>query len=259
MNRQTRNEPAPQRKDFMTASPADMRLFLIGTVHRDPRGEERLRLMLERLRPALLTVEMSPYAYNYRRLHSRPQLLRLERIIERLAKELGCPLERLDRHPAVVGIRDLLELPFEYRAAKAYAENSGAALELVDLSEVSAPKLRRVETGLITYQNLKVLLRQPTEVTETGNEDYAAARQFLHPEASEMLRRSFLSGKRGSEGIGSRDAAMASAIEGLLQRWPERRLAHIGGWVHMVDDPQQQTLYSRLSAWQPVRRLLVES
>lgn len=240
----------------MTDNQMTGRLFLIGTVHRDSHGEQRLRQVLERLRPALVTVEMSPYAYQYRTLQSRPQLLRLERILERLAEELECPREHLENHPAIADIHEMLALPFEYRAARAYASAAGAALELIDLSEISAPKLRRVESGLISYQNLKVLVRQPTETRPGGDEGYSTARQLLADDAVESLRRAFLNGKRGPEGIGPRDAAMAEAIARLLQLWPERRLVHIGGWVHLVEDPQQETLFSRLADWEPARRLL---
>jgi len=239
--------------------PSSGRLYLAGSVHRDPRGEERLTRMLQRLRPALVTVEMSPYAYEYRSLQARPQLLRLERILERLATELGRPAADLAGHPAIADIRDLLALPFEYRAARTYADACGAALELVDLSEISAPKLRQVESGLITYQNLKVLVRQPTEVLDSGNEGYTSARQLLDEDAPLSLRRSFLAGRRGKEGIGPRDATMANRIGALLHQWPERRLVHIGGWVHLVDDPEGETLFTRLREWRPRRILLDES
>ncbi|PNU20375.1 hypothetical protein C2E25_07365 [Geothermobacter hydrogeniphilus] len=240
----------------MSDHPISDRLFLIGTVHRDRYGEERLSRILEQLRPGLVTVEMSPYARDYRTGQTRPQLLRLERILKRLAKELGCPLQQLNRHPAIADIRGLLALPFEYRAARAYADADGADLKLVDLSEVSIPKLRQVETGLISYRNLKILVRRPTGVPPSGNEGYAGARQLLAEDAPESLRRTFLRNRRGTEGIGPRDAAMAEKIVELLQRRPEQRLVHIGGWVHLIDDPQQQTLYSHLAAWRPQRLLL---
>lgn len=238
--------------------PTDARLTLLGTVHRDTQGEARLAGLLERLRPHLLTVELSPYGHQYRTLQTRPLLARLERILDRLAEEYDRPREVIASHPAIVDIRALLELPFEYRAAEAYARTHGAVLKLIDLSEVSVAKLRRVESGLISYRNLRLLVQRPGEVRMINDEGYATARQLLAKEASSSLRRSFLAGKRGKEGIGPRDEVMAKEIDRLLKDRPEQRLVHIGGWVHLVDDPEGESLFSRLTAWKPLRNLLSE-
>lgn len=193
------------------------RLTLLGTVHRDSQGKNRLTHLLEELRPNLITLEMSPYGYEYRTLRTRPLIARLERILDRLADEFDQPRDTFASHPAIVDIRELLELPFEYRAAEAYARTHGATLKLVDLSEVSVAKLRRVETGLISYRNLRVLVQRASEATLINNESYTTARQLLADTATVSLRRSFLAGKRGKEGIGPRDAAMAKEIERQLK------------------------------------------
>jgi hypothetical protein len=49
---------------------------------------------------------------------------------------------------------------------------------------------------------------------------------------------------------------MAAAIRTGLRQRPGVRLAHIGGWVHLVDDPQGETLYSLIRDFQPERILL---
>lgn len=235
----------------------DHRLTLIGTVHRDRHGESKLRRLLNELRPGEITLEMSPAALSYRQHHARAQLLRLERILDRLAAELGRDRQALQAHPSVADIWALLAPPFEYRSAAAYAEAAGIPLSLVDLSEVSAAKLKKVESDLITYRNLKVLVGLPAESETTAEEGYAVARSMVLGNAGRAVRRSFLEKRRGREGVGPRDAWMAEEIRRRLNAHPQRRLAHIGGWVHLVEDDGGETLYSRLQDLAP-RRLLLE-
>lgn len=234
-----------------------MTLTLIGTVHRDREGAVKLRRMLERLRPDEITLEMSPMALRYRRIHGRPQLLRLERILERLATESGREKSTLRNHPAIEDIRALLALPFEYRSASEYAEDVGIPLSLIDLSEISAIKLKKIESGLITYRNIKVL----TSLSETDapphRESYRVARAMILSAPEKRVRREFLRKRRGVEGIGLRDREMAREIRHRIGSRPLRHLVHIGGWVHLVEDEQGETLYSRLQDLAP-RRILLE-
>jgi hypothetical protein len=232
-------------------------LTLIGTVHRDPRGYERLSALLETLRPGRLTLEMSPAALLYRR--SRADLLskRLETILNDLAAELGRSRSDLEEHPTVAGIRTLLDLPFEYRAAVDFADRSGASLALIDDSAISTDKLKKVESELITYCNLRVLVALPSTVSDHGNEGYHTAKQMIFDPFDPPVNLAYLQGRRGREGIGDRDRAMAEEIRRQLEGGARGHLAHIGGWVHLMEDPRGETLFSRLNDLQP-RRLLLE-
>lgn len=236
----------------MAAAPG--RLVLVGTVHRDPAGEERLAALLDTLGPDLLTLEMSPAAARYRRTRGLLLAARLERILSRLSGEQERPREELSTHPAARDIRTLLALPYEYRAAAAHAERARIPLELIDLDEISLRKLRRVEEELVTYRNLRTLLRLPP-TPAPGAEDYRLARTLLRPEALARLREDFLARRRGDEGIGHRDADMAATLRRLCAACPQACLVHIGGWVHLVDDPLGETLYSRLRDLAPERLL----
>jgi len=235
--------------------PDARQLTLIGTVHRDCAGEKRLTELLEELAPDLITLEMSQAAFDYRQMYARPLLLRLERILDQLAEAGEETKERLASHPRIIGIYELLAFPFEYRAAETFAAPRGIPVQMIDLSSVSLTKLRRVERGLITKRNIKTLLNLPVEEGPAIPENYNCANSLLACEAPEALRWAFLRGRRGEEGIGPRDAAMADAIGRLLAQNPGH-LAHIGGWVHLVEDPQGETLRSRLAAANPTCRLL---
>lgn len=231
------------------------RLTLIGTVHRDPAGESRLAALLDELRPDFITLEMSPAARDYRQRQGQMLLQRLDFILDRLAGETDTPRATLAAHPAIEGIRTLLALPYEYRAAHAYATSANIPLELIDLSEVSLHKLRRIENSLITYRNLKTLVTLPVAPDEPRNEGYATARALLdRPSAS--LCSSFLAGCRGLEGVGPRDRHLGEELRNRLASGRARHLVHIGGWVHLIDDPHGETLFALLRDAAPHRVLL---
>ncbi|BCR07036.1 hypothetical protein DESUT3_41050 [Desulfuromonas versatilis] len=236
--------------------PPQTRLTLVGTVHRDPQGRAKLLRLLEELRPDLLTLEMSPAALHYRQLHSRHLGLRLERILERLARERGEDRRSVAGHPAVADILSLLELPFEYQACAAWAEQSGTPLRLIDLGEISVAKLKRVETELITYRNLRVLVGLPEGAEKTSGEGLGFARLLLGERLDEAVRQAFLERHRGEEGIGQRDKWMEGKIRELLRSRPGGHLVHVGGWLHLVADRRAETLYSRLADLAPQRLLL---
>lgn len=234
-------------------------LTLIGTVHRDPRGAERLLNLLRRLHPDLLTLEMSEKGLAYRQGEGRRQLRRLDRILARLAGELLTEPATLQAHPAVADIRTLLALPFEYQAAAAFAAEATVPLQLIDRSDVSAAKLQRVEAELITYRNLKVLVSLPAGAEKSDVEGYGRAHAMITRDPGEAVRQAFLEGRRGEEGIGPRDRWMAGEIRRLLAARRGVHLVHVGGWVHLIEDARGETLFSLLADLAPQRFLLGEA
>jgi len=231
--------------------------ILIGTVHRDREGETKLQRLLEEIGPEIITLEMSAYACRYRQAQGSAQLLRLDRILHRLSRETERSEEELAAHPTVIDIRTLLALPFEYRAASLYAQGRDIPLHLIDLSNVSAVKLRRVETELITYKNLKILTALPENHRPAAEEEgYATARALIFGGCRSEVRQSYLERRRGDEGVGPRDAWMATELRRRVETSRGRRVVHIGGWIHLLEDEKRETLYSRLEDLHPVRMLL---
>jgi len=232
------------------------RLTLIGTVHRDPRGDQRLSALLQWLQPDHVSLEMSPYARDFRLQRSAALRLRLQRLLERIAAGSGASCQQLSSHPAVRDILCLLELPFEYRSASAYCTAEGIELTLVDDSRVSARKLGRVTRSLITRRNLEILVSLPVQATSSaGTEGYLQAARLLGDRAGPEQRQAFLAARRSNEGIGPRDRAMAERIR-RIWRQGAGHLVHIGGWVHLLEDARGETLYARLRDLQPQRLLL---
>lgn len=229
------------------------RLTLVGTLHRAPRGRDRLASLLGELQPDVLTLEVSPYAIAFRRRRGPLLLVRLAALLDRLAAETNRPRVELAAHPEVSGIRALLELPFEYQAASAHAAAANIPLELLDSSLVSARKLRRVDRALLTWKNLAVLVTLPT----TGaTENMTLARKLVWETSDAPLRQAFLEPRRGPEGIGPRDRRMAQKIRRHLENSRGGHLVHVGGWLHLVEDERGETLYSLLRDWRPRRILL---
>lgn len=234
--------------------PRPGRLTLVGTVHRDSQGEERLTKLLRQLAPDELTLEMSPTSLRYRQERGHLLLQRLERILTRLVAP-GRDRDTLENHPALADIHRLLALPFEYRVAADHAQRNGVPLSLIDLPEVSQRKLQRVESELITLPNLRALLAHPA--LPASAETYQTAAALVLRQSAASVRSAFLAARRGDEGIGPRDRAMATTIRRHLDTAPHCHLVHIGGWVHLIDDPAGETLFSLLADLAP-RRLLLD-
>ncbi len=232
-------------------------LTLVGTVHRDSRGEERLGHLLDRLQPGVITLELSDASLRFRRERGGLQCCKLGRILESIAADRSIPVPELEAHPTVVQIRQLLGFPFEYQAASAYARRQNIPLLLIDRPDVAVRKLAKIERELITRRNLRTLTGLPAESVGEQGEGYGVARALLGCASAVTTRQAFLAGKRGGEGIGPRDLHMATEIRRYLGACPERHLLHIGGWVHLVeDDVAGETLFSRLADLSPQRLLL---
>ena len=232
-------------------------LTLVGTVHQDRRGEERLGRLLAQLQPGAITLELSDASLRFRRDRGTPQLRKLGRILASIAADRSMPAAELEAHPTVVQIRQLLGYPFEYRAASSYAQSRNIPLLLIDRPDVAEHKVAKIESELITLRNLKTLTGLPVESAGELEEGYGVARTLLGCASAASTRQAFLAGKRGVEGIGPRDLHMATEIRRYLGASPERHLLHIGGWVHLVeDDVAGETLFSRLADLSPLRLLL---
>ena len=96
-------------------------LTLVGVVHRDPRGRALLAQVLDRLRPDLITLQLSPYALRFRRGRAAAVLAELDRNLVRAAADLGLSAAAAAAHGAVRCLRAQLAVPFEFLAAREYA------------------------------------------------------------------------------------------------------------------------------------------
>ena len=229
-------------------------LTLIGTVHHDPRSAAPLAQLLGELHPDQLTVEICPHFVVYRQTHGVLLQRKMGMILERLAGQSPPSASPLQDHPDIVAIRNLLGLPYEYCVASTYAQKKRIELHAIDEADTSLLKLRQVEERLISLQHLKRLASSPGGAAPSHAHRYEVARQLLSTPDVRM-RAAFLKGCRGEEGIGRRDEQLAEKIRTLVHS-DSGHLVHIGGWVHLIDDPGNETLYSLLKDLNPQRILL---
>ena len=222
-------------------------LVLVGTVHRDPKGYARLFRLLERERPAFITVEISPYSRTLRVQQSA--LLRniLRKNLRRIQKEGGQPLTAILSHSLIMGIFFLLKEPFEWQAAKKFASRNGILLQDIDLSAFAQDHLANL-SELITLKNLHALLGlRSLSYLELVQTQYSRASFLFHyPPSIRITPPAFQ----------EREVYMAGKIRELSQESKGRKILHIGGWEHLIDFPEGNSLFGLLKDLQPQRVLL---
>ena len=130
---------------WATAPPAlpSENLILIGTVHGDPRGYERVTRLLEWLRPEVVTVEISRFSVRYRRAWEDRWRRQLQEALAELPPGAA-------GHPAMQKVAAQIALPFEYRAARDYSRENGVRCLPLDLGGLSRRHLPRYGRELLS-------------------------------------------------------------------------------------------------------------
>jgi hypothetical protein len=228
-------------------------LTLVGTVHRDPQGLTKLVKELAWLKPHVITLEFSMYGLTYRR---RRKKILTEKLLQGLQEirepeTLKLPqLKGLLRSIGIGGIAALLDLPFEYKAARFYSQRHGLSLHCLDSSLYSRQLLNNVEE-LISPENLKkVIDSENTPLAETVKREYKRAENILHKGMSS----SWLQLMHTDEDWQKREHFMADRLRKIVVTYQGQDIVHIGGWQHIVTN--QGTLYNLLEDLKPQRILL---
>lgn len=233
----------------------DKELILIGTVHRDPGGAEKLRKILTKARPVAVAVEVSPYGLFYRYRNGRRLLRRLMRTVKRLAEDLQVSWRRWGQ---IHAIRTQIQLPFEYRTALSYCRDTGAELSCIDSSTWSKRWIHDQWQHLLSSKNLKALLKQlPEDLRDEVGRDYKMATLLLDPGHRSLIS-AFAKTWSADLHWQQRETDLARVLEGLYDKVDKGRLAYVGGWQHLLGPNAGGTLYERLEHLQPRRVLLDE-
>ena len=222
-------------------------VVLVGTVHRDPKGYAKLFHLLEQERPSVITVEISPYSRAFRVQQAAALRARLKENLQKVGKERGPSLREIISQSAVLEIFLALREPYEWRAAKNYAERHGIEVMDIDLSGYAEEKLSYL-TELISLENVRALLRLPSfDLSRQVESQYARAKfLFAHPPSSWPV----------NEEVRHREAHMAEKIRGFARQKNEGKTLHIGGWEHLVEFPQGKSLFGLVKDLQPNRIIL---
>ncbi len=239
-----------------TAVP-EARLFLLGTIHRDPRGEELLKRMLDRIGPTIVSVETSPYAVRFRMKHARRQLQLLDERLRLLAKKRNLEIESILQLEPFRNIRNQIALPFEFSASRDYAHSRSTTVVCTDDSESSKNKLPFLEE-LISMPNLEAMLRlaprHPSESFENLRKQVAVR---FHGKSApwELI---LMDGDTSVE-WNRRTDTMERKIRRLWARTKAASggvLVHIGGWLHLGGEGFWPNLTRRLADLSPVAGFL---
>jgi len=224
-------------------------LVLVGTVHRDPRGKTKLLRLLQREQPSALSVEISPYARIFRNQKAAAFRAALRENLRRIHQEEGLAWRRILSHSAIQGIFLLLKEPYEWRAAKAYGEETKCRIQDIDLSEYSEGKLFHLPE-LVSRENLRTLLSLSFPgLNEQVRNHYGRARfLFSHPPSVWLESRE----------LRERESIMAEKIRGMVFQEVGGKIVHIGGWEHLLEFSGKSSLYSLLQDFHPRRVLLAD-
>lgn len=221
-----------------------MSLILVGVVHKDPDGYDRLSGLLESLQPEAITVELSPLGLLWRETRGRGLLGALDSLGRRLS--LADPRGHLEL------VSEGLKVPFEFTASLAYSERHGAALHLLDLNWVSLRHLPLYESEVLTEENLMLLGEVPSaRVRVVVERAYRRAARCLAEGPGRWEKETAI----WEEATGrQRERLFACRLRRLAQRY--EGLIHVGGWVHLIQDHEGLSLANLLRDLSPARILL---
>lgn len=224
-------------------------LLMVGTVHRDPRGKAKLLRLLRREQPSAVSVEISPHARIFRKQKATAFRAALRENLRCIHREERLAWRRILSHSAIQGIFLLLKEPYEWRAARAYGEETSCRVQDIDLSEYSEEKLSHL-SELISRKNLSTLLSFSFPgLDEQVLNHYSRARfLFSHPPSAWLENRE----------LRERESIMAEKIRGLVLQGAGGKIAHIGGWEHLLEFSGQPSLYNLLQDLRPRRVLLAD-
>ena len=230
-------------------------LLLIGGVHRDPYGAVKLGRLLAAERPVALAVEVSPYGLFFRQRNSRYLRRRLVRRVKRLAGKLEVSWRDWGQ---INAIEIQLALPFEYRMARKYCRDTGAALACIDSSLWSKGWINEHWRRLLSSENLEVLLKcSPATLAEEVEREYKMAAHLLKKQ-EQVLASAFMRVWSADPLWQQREMELAQALEEAYTGVQEGRVAYVGGWQHLLRPSTGGTLYDRVKHLQP-RKILLSS
>ena len=194
------------------------KFFMLGIIHRDRRNDRLLEEWIGKLKPEVITLELSPYGLAFRRSLGEVYRRKIDDICDGL---------RLEGHTCLSSeLEDLcsyVEIPREYEIAGDYCRRTNACLYPVDMDLFSFMKLREIDE-LISWENIRKNLSEK-ERSRGSTEEVLAGLYF----------RSGVTAFSYSEEMVLRDRFMCHGIGLLMKRLCDKRFLHIAGWLHLKD------------------------
>ena len=192
--------------------------YILGVIHRDRRNPDIIRQWLEKLRPDVITVEVSRYSLDFRRSAGKMYREKLDGICSCLSAEgYG------RANPCFEDLYAFLEMPPEFTAADDYRRRNHAFIYPVDMDFFSFLKLRSVG-DLIDGENLRKALAG-------GSTNIGAVERVL----ADLYFQKGVAAFSYDEEMAVRDRFICHKIGILRKRHGDARFLHIAGWRHLRD------------------------
>lgn len=197
---------------------AEGQFIMLGVIHRDEDGPALLKDWLARIRPDVVTIELSHYGLRFRRELGEEYKRRVGEIVAQLNKN-----GKKYNEKALPSLFAYVNIPYEFDVVSAYAAEQGIPFSLIDMDFFSYVKLRAIE-DLFSEENIEKVLTG-TE-GPNGNQEKAAARLYFEKDIKIVPydREMYV-----------RDRYMAAKINDLMKNNPNRRFLHVCGWQHLED------------------------
>jgi hypothetical protein len=220
-------------------------IILVGVVHGDPEGYGKLIKFFHRVRPRIISVEISEYSWHYRQSQKAHWQQRFQHSRQSLP-----PQQR--HHLALHKLAAQIALPFEARTAEDYAQQHGVSWQAVDINAIAREHLPRFGEELLSPDNLRnLVLTQDAVWGEYIRQEYRRARRVLQTgRGSGMV---MTTGAVPPQ-AGMREKVLAHRVAQLAKHW--LRVVHVGGWEHLIRSGPRKTMADFLSVWRPKRVLL---
>jgi hypothetical protein len=220
-------------------------LYLLATVHGDPAGYERAWRFFEQVRPQVITVEISPFSVRYRQRAARGWRRRLSAVLRLLPPEAS-------RNLAVARVAAQTALPFEYRAARDWGKVHETPVKLLDSGTLARSHLPRYTVELLSPDNLRLLC----ESEASGTLEEFVAKEFRRARLAREGKLRALT-RCADPKDSPRERLWARRLRRLLRSG--QRVAHLGGWEHLVPWSGGGGLSHLLADLQPFMMLLDEA
>ncbi len=235
-----------------------MDVTLIGTDHGDFKGRERLEEMLTRISPDVVAVEMSDAELQF----LEKSAAKATKHYLNVGKKKGLPKEHVDFFAEVMLNREAL-LGYEYCASEHYCQEKDIPIVLIDDPESAritfAQKTKINHKLFHTLPSIQQDMQVPIPPVDDLNKDtdrfYEEASRLMENDATKEHIESYIAPYR-LKFFGARDDYMAAKVRETSAQYPTSMLVVVIGWMHMLDDPKGETLYSKIKNFKPQRLLL---
>lgn len=235
-----------------------MEVTLIGTDHGDFKGQERLEGILTSISPDVIAVEMSDAELSF----LETSAAKITRHYLNLAKKKRLPKEYLGFFTERLLNREVL-LGYEYCASKHYCQEKDIPLVLIDDPESArATFARNIKMSHRSFhqiptlpEGMNVSIPSLEELNRETDNGYEYAQRLIGENVSESEVEGCIRKYRGTF-VGARDSFMAAKVQEIIKQYPTSRLTVVIGWMHILDDPKRETLYSMIRDLKPQRVLL---